>query len=391
MMFFLLPETATSAINRAVAIIEKQRIGSFVAEFNSLQGKSAKKGAYEVAYIRPNQLRLRMKLPDSDRTYWLMNESLFAVDHRDKEWLVTRSKKVGNALQRMSAIVPVDEPVRILVDPGVGKNFLSTFREISVWTRSGSIWSARDGRGRFTLGFDGVGRLSSFRVDSPAGWLAWKYRYPAPVAKPTYPSTKGFRKVDAFIDASSAVVGQPIFADATSKKVLNRSIREYSRLSQVAYKVTDSYGSTEVWLNGRNSRQKNLKGDWKWIAGKFSLKQNGRVVTSAKKMSWREVDEAVGKAGCPMETFLARLGRKENPLMMLLGPDLRARFVGGLGSGGVMCDVLEFKGPRVRLTMTIRRDNALLQTVTTENMDAQGKVISRSERRFSYSKPVVLK
>ncbi len=385
------PQTATLAIDRAIAIIDKQRIGSFVAEFRSLQGKDKKSGVYEVGYIRPDQLRLRAKVANSDRTYWIMKDSLFAVDHKDKEWLLTASKPVGNALQRMSAIVPVDEPVRILVDPGVGKNFLSTFREIRTWTRSGNLWSAKDGRGKFTIGFDNKGRFSSFRVDSPAGWLSWSYRYPAPGTKLEYPSTAGYRKVDAFFDAGTPTYGQPKYQDSKSKAVLDRSIREYNRLTMVAYKVTDDSGVTDVWLNGRSARQRNAKGDWAWDQGKFTLKQGGRLVTSGQKMSWREVDEAVGKAGCPLDPFLAKLGRKENPLTGLLGPDLRGRHVGGLGFGGVMCDVVEFNGPRVRITMTIRRDNALLHAVSTENLDSKAKVLARSEKRYAYSswgKPV---
>lgn len=390
-MILIPPQTANSAIDRAIAIIEKQRIGSFVATFNSLQGKVTRKGIYEVAYIRPDQLKIRARLADSDRTYWLSGESLFAVDHSEKEWLQTTSPKVGNAIQRMAAVVPVDEPVRMLVDPGVGKNFLMTFREIRVWNKSGNLWTAKDGRGKFTLSFDSAGRFSSFRADSPAGWISWKYAYPTPISKAVYPDTKGFRKVDSFIDASTAVAGLPRYTDAASKKVTERSIREYNRLSMVAYSVSDERGTIDVWLNGRDVRQKSAGGEWAWIGGKLTLKQGGSIAIAAKKMSFREVDEAVGRYGCPLDPFLSKLARKQNPVLTLMGPDLKGRFVGGLGFGGVMCDVVEFKGPGVKMTLTVRRDNGLLHAVSTENMDTKGRVIARSERRYTYlswGKPV---
>lgn len=377
----LLPLSIDANLDRAITMIAKSTAGSFVATFTALEGKKKRQGRYVVSYARPDALTLRSTLGETDRTFSIVGTQLRAWDHVAREYLETTVKGKGTALERMAGAVPVDEPIRILVDPGVGKNFLSTFRALEGWTATRGAWVARDGKGKFTLAFDASGRLKSFRADSPSGWIAWAYTYGP---KPERPPTTGFRKVDAFYDPTDASSGLPTYQDAAARSITERAIKAYNRLRQVAFRVDDGSQVTDVWLDAPNLRQRTPRADFSLIGGKLWFRVDGRWLASGRKATLRETDEMVGKSGAPLDPFLSKLARRQNPLFSLLGPDLKARRVGSLATGKLACDVLEFKGPGIRMTWTVRRDNGLLHAVSSEVLDSRGRVLAKSERRYDY-------
>ena len=380
--------TSNAAFDRAIQHITSSAKGAFTTEFRSTQNAVKKSGTYEVTYARPDRLKVRAKV-EGDRTYTLIGAKLYAVDHKAREYLAIIAGKTGSAAQRMSAVVAVDEPVRILVDAGVGKNFLTTFREIQLWradkSSSGTTLFAKDPSGGYTIGFDTVGRLSMVRVESKAGWLEWSYRYgstPGPIA---FGVPRGFKKVDQFIDTDTTDRGKPKFSDATAKQIFDGTLRAYSRLSSVAYTVTDGRGATSVWVSGKSAKQRTAVGEWVWRDGVLTVVQHRQKTVRSGKAVWRTVDGTVGKLGQRVDPILSRLERKESPILTMLGADMKGKAVGTLKVSGVTCDVLEFRTAGLRLTLTIRRDNRLLHAASTENFDSSGKVMGRSERRYTYT------
>lgn len=389
LLLLLTPDTQSNALfDRAIQHITQASKGTFTAEFRSTQNAVKKSGSYGVAYVRPDRLQVRARV-EGDRTYTLIGTKLYAVDHRAGEYLSVAAGNTGSATQKMGAVVAVDEPVRILVDPGVGKSFLSTFREISAWridrTTDGATLYAKDVNGGYTIGFDASGRLQNVRVESRAGWLEWSYRYGSAPKAITFAPPPGYKRVNEFIDTDTTDRGLPTYADAQAKRIVDGTLRAYSRLTSVAYTVIDEAGSTTVWVSGKAVRQKSAAGEWAWRNGILTVVQHRQKTIRTGKANWRTVDGTVGKLAQRVDPILSRLERKENPVLEMLGADMKGRSIGTLKFGRVTCDVVEFKAPGLRLTLTIRRDNRLLHAASTENLDGTGRVMGRSERRYTYS------
>lgn len=371
--------------DRAIQLIRKADRGSFSVKFDSRQNEIRKSGSYEVSYVRPEALKVRSLIDRADRTFTLVGKDVYGVDAKAREYLVAKAGTKGSASDRMGVVVPVDEPIRILVDPGVGQNFLGTFKEMNGWRQlrtSPPLLELKEASGSFAIGFDGSGRLASVRVEGPAGVLAWSYRYGGAPRAIRFAKPSGFKKVAQFYDVPPERA--PKYADAPARAAVEACLRAYSRLRDVSIVVDDGTAITEMWLSAGKARQRTAVGEWAWDGKTLRIIQKADRMFRQGAAKLRTVDLAVGKCGMAIDSLLRKLVRKENPITAMLDGDLTGRTVGQIGSGSVRCDIVEFRSPGFRMTLTIRRDNGLLLASASENLDRRGKVVSRSERRFDY-------
>lgn len=386
MTILILAATAPKDLfDRAIQLIQRADRGSFSVKFDSRQNEIRKSGSYEVSYVRPGALRIRSIIDRADRTFTLVGKDVFGVDAKAREYLVAKAGTKGSASDRMGLVVPVDEPIRILVDPGVGRNFLGAFKDMSGWRQvrpSPPLLELKEATGSFGIGFDGSGRLASVRVEGPAGVLAWSYRYGGAPSAIRFAKPSGFKKVAQFYDVPPERA--PKYADAAARTAVEACLRAYSRLRDASIVVDDGAAITEIWLSGGRARQRTAVGEWAWDGKTLRLIQKADRMFRQGAAKLRAVDLAVGKCGMPMDPLLRKLVRKENPITGMLDGDLTGHTVGQIGSGSVRCDVVEFRSSGIRMTLTIRRDNGLLLASASENLDRRGKVVSRSERRFDY-------
>ncbi len=371
--------------DRAIQLIRRADRGSFSVKFDSRQNEIRKSGAYEVAYVRPDALRIRSLIDRTDRTFTLVGKDVFGVDSKAHEYLVAKAGTKGSVSDRMGLVVPVDEPIRILVDPGVGQTFLGAFKGMDGWRQvraTPPLLELKESTGAFAIGFDGTGRLASVRVEGPAGVLAWSYRYGGAPKAIRFVKPSGFKKVDQFYDVPPERA--PKYQDAAARTAVEACLRAYSRLRDASIVIDDGSAQTEMWLSAGKVRQRSAAGDWAWDGKTLSVVQKTDRTFRQGPAKLRAVDLAVGKCGMPMDPLLRKLVRKENPITAMLDGDLTGHTVGQIGSGALRCDVIEFRSSGIRMTLTIRRDNGLLLASASENLDRRGKVVSRSERRFDY-------
>lgn len=387
-LFALLPDARSDAIfDRAIAWVSSTTKGAFTTSFRSDQNGVKKVGSYAVEFIRPDRMRVHARV-EGDRTFTLVGKKLYASDARAREYVATAGGNTGSVAQRMAAVVPVDEPVRIVVDPSAGKNFLATFKEIKAWkvsdTTAGVELKVEEPNGGFVLGFDRGGRISRVRVESKAGWLEWSYAYREAPKSISFTAPRGFSKVSQLVDTNVSDRGLPKFGDSSARRVVEAAMRAYSRVPSLAYSVSESSGSTRVWLKGNSIRQRTAKGEWTWHKGVLSVVYPVDRTFRTGKATWRIADETVGRLGLRVDPLLGRLARKENPILGLLSGDMKGKTVGTMKAGGVLCDVVEFTTPTLRLTLTVRRDTRLLHASSADTLDRQGRTVGHSERRYEY-------
>ncbi len=382
--------TAANLIRACQAAYAQANRGSFSVQFKSKSSGQARNGRYTVDYDRPAALRFRAQYDQtevaaSDRTLTMVNGVIHGYDALANEVLSRTAGKTGSITQRFASIFPLDDPVRIVVDPESLAAFVKPLSSITDWKvkRVAGTWVATTKTSAkstsFSITFDQRTHKLK-RASAVAGSTTLDWIYTEAAFRPIFfrpPS--GAVTVESFFE-------QPIppkYANPATRTAVEASVRAYKRLTKIRYSVTDENGATQVSFAKDNIHQQSPAGSWSYVGGRLKAEPVGKAVID-RKASWRVVDMTVGQAGMPVEPMLRHFAKGENPLTSYLGSDLTAKLVGQIGFGNVMCDVIQLAGKGLRLTLTIRRDTHLLHAVESANVDPKGRVIARSERRFSY-------
>lgn len=386
----LAPVTFGELADRCISVHKKANAGAFMVDFSSTGTEQNRSGTYEVAYLRPDKLRFRVRMQQTaktgpiDQSFILVGPTLYGVDHNSAQMLQRKVQAKGSLPERFQSAIALDEPIRVAVDATGLELFLSPMRELRRWQISlaGDTYQAiaPTPSGRFELGFSkSSGRLVSVAIRSGAAGLRWTYKgWKANPGSFKIPS--GLRKVNEFYETPPL----PKAADRASKELLQSVFNAYARLRHVAYKVTDGTDTISVWLSDGSARQINARGEWSWQKGTFRIAPKGAAPTS-KKAKLTEVENTAGRYGMNIEPMLQRFLQGRNPLSTMWKPDLTAKIVGQVNVGTMKCTILELKSRGIRINAMIRRDTNLIHSLSTESLDRSGNVINASERRFTYS------
>jgi hypothetical protein len=82
--------------------------------------------------------------------------------------------------------------------------------------------------------------------------------------------------------------------------------------------------------------------------------------------------------------MLRELMADRNPVRAMLNDRMEVSLAGSITLSGQPCAILRATGPRIRLSLMVRRSDGLLVGTTSESLDQSGTVISSSERRIEY-------
>jgi len=381
--------------------------GSFAVQFKSKSSGVSRNGRYTVDYVRPATIRFRSQydateVAGSDRTLTMIDGTIHGYDADSNEVLSRPAGKTGSIVQRFGAVFPIDDPIRIIVDTDALETFFAPMKAMKKWTVKsvGGAWVAsatspppaldpetprkyahtiKEKGTSFTLIFDKRSHRIR-RVTAVAGTTTLDWTYTESSTRPiSFRVPTGAKFVESFYEKPLP----PKYASPAARQAIQASVRAYGRLNQLNYSVSDDTGTTKVAYKKDDMLQQSSAGKWTFIGGHLHAEPKGKA-TVDRKGSWRMVDTVVGQLGMPVEPLLRHLAKGDNPLTSYLGSDLTAKLVGQIGSGKVICDLVQLSGKGLRLTLTIRRDTHLLQAVESANLDARGRVVARSERRFSY-------
>ncbi len=381
--------TFNQLADRCIRVHKAASQGAFAVTFSSTGTDNNRSGTYEVAYRRPDRLRFRARMvPTSkvgpvDQTFMLLGPAFYGIDHNAASMLQRKAVASGTLTERFQSALTLDEPIRIAADAVGLELFLSPMRELTGWkiTERGDRQEAiaLTPTGRFEVVFSkSSGRLTSVAIRSGAAGLRWAYSNwksnPGSFNAPT-----GLRKVTEFFEPPPL----PTAADNPTRDLLAATFGAYGRLRHVAYRVLDGDQATNVWVSDGAARQVTARGEWMWKAGNLRLAPKGTGAQTVKA-KLADAETRVTQMGMAPEPMLKRFLRGQNPLHAMWKSDLKARIAGQVNVGQMQGTILELTAQGIRITAIIDRRTSLIQSLTTDSLDRAGKVVTSSERRFTY-------
>jgi hypothetical protein len=164
---------------------------------------------------------------------------------------------------------------------------------------------------------------------------------------------------------------------------VKRALRRYANLGGIQILVQGDGGSARLWIDGLKFAERAGGRSWAHANGILQvLDRRGRWY-QGKAVRAEVMDYAVW-AGAPVDPMMRALLVRRNPIRELFEEGQTARSIGTVAIRGKTARLVELSSPAERLTLLIRADG-LLASVASESL-ANGRPISRSERRFAYER-----
>lgn len=377
---------AVALIDRCMQIHVKLKSASVTVTTREASGKTR---SVDVAFVTPDRARIRILTPASgmtsasDRTFTLMRDKVYGYDKTVNEWLVKSISPRGSMAERISAAVgQLEHPTAFMLAPKALAEFLAPMKKVPGWavsrnsaevTISTSIASVGQYRLKFAAG---DGRILGIYVKTDRGVVDWKYRYGAAPASLSFSKPASAAKVTFFKDRQRA----PSFADAQAKKLYTQAVNAYGRISPLSYSVTDDSGKWVVNCTRKGYTQSG-PGYFSWTGGQLVAGTGSRRKT--EKCSSKDLPHRLSALSVPVEPTLRIMLLGFNPFERMM-TGLKVRSAGSISVGGVKFSVLEGSKAGYRLTVQVRSDNYLMGGSISEQVDARGNALNRTERRFTY-------
>ena len=392
------PTTPVQALDRCLAAHHAMDSASVVVDTeNRIIGIASSAAHFEVAYLQPSRLRMRVKLPRtlgqpaSDRTYALTPGKFVGFDALNNEYVVRLMPKVGSLAERAGTVIgTLDDAVQTILDAKVLGAFVGRVSPLKGWTlkRSGGLLKLQQHTGPNAVQFDLDGSdfaLRRMRLQTLQGHIEWRFTYRTPPATIAFSPPRGATEVVAFYVGGSAK-----FADAKAKALAQAAIKAYEGYRSGAFDVLAGGVRTRVVFEKRKARQKGGGADWAFDGKVATVRdgKTGRVYRGAATFSELLTTLSASKQAVDPTLRLLMVGR--NPVRELLAPGMKARRVGTIAQGGKTCEILELEGPGVRISIWLDQSTHLMVRIATENRDAKGVTVSESEKTFSYLAPATV-
>lgn len=384
------PQTPDDAFDRCIAAHRAMRSASVAIDATlDYAGLSPGGGRYDLEFVRPDRALLRIREPKregrsaTDRRYLLTPGRLTGYDMVANEYLKRDAPAKGTLAERFVLLLGgLDDAVQVALEPNVLEAFLDRYRQISQWkmVRTAGVLRLQHATGPSSARFDldpSRFTLRAVHLEIPNGSLDWNFRYGTPPARIDFAPKGSWIEVPAFYVGAAAT-----YEDAKAKALAAKSIRAYEDYRRGAFSIRSAEGEVAAAFDGRKGRQSYAEASWTFDGQDASLELPEGVF--AGRCSTMELFSALRSADVSVDPFLRLLMVRRNPVRELLGPGMKARVVGSIVREGVACDILEIAGPGVRTSAWVRRDNGLIAVLSTENRDARGRLVSESEKEFSY-------
>lgn len=365
-------------------------------EVRQTLNKQLTKTSYELTYIRPDRIRLRAREPEqngraaSDRTFALYGDDFAAYDATVHERLARQAVPVGSIVERFSALVgKTDDVILGMLEPELLAKFMEPFRTAKGWKVSAvggvTTLSRRSGTGGAanTTSFQfetATKRLRGMRIGIPDGTLVWQIVYrPAPSSLTWRPPTDA-PVVPSFTLRPVA----PIYADAQTKRIAERSIAAYDRLRHTTFRIESTMGDGRVWISSGKVREEQPGFTYVWNNGQGAVVMKSSDTFYSGKAGLAGMIEYLARAGVRMDPLVRQIMTRQNPVRVLLVPGVRVSTVGELSISGAPGHMLRFQNDKATVTLVIRKDNGLLSSIETRINDERGVEAIRTTKLLIY-------
>jgi hypothetical protein len=390
-----LGQAADPSFDQSLQAHRKQTAGSVTIRVEGKLGPQVNRSVLHLQFVKPSQLRLRVQeaatasAPGSDRTYSLSSSRFIAFDPDANEYVSREAPAKGSLAERAGmSIGSLDEAAQIVLDPGVMQRFYGQFKTLKPWMRTQRagliemLYHADKTRQTGALfRFDAKTKLvREVRLFTPHGHMKWEYTWGAAPKSVSVAAPSGARRVTALI----AKEHPPTYANEAARKVAEASLRSYARLTNAMFDVTGGGGTVNVLINSPRFRQQGSGLDWTYDGTTLIIRDRNSRTAHRGAARRHELQDHLARHQASVDPTLWQLVQRRNPLQSLLKPGHNVRLVGEVAVNGVRCDILEVSGFTVRTTLFIRKDNRLIASTRTENLDLDGRVLFTSQRNFNY-------
>lgn len=387
------PLSVFDASSRALGAQHRYRVHiELDATFNGIKQRTT----YNVAVDGKTAL-LRIRQPAqagmgrSDRTFAIGESRLTAYDALANERLSRPLSKSDSLLARVTAVIgKPDDMLGNVIDPSGMSTFFAALKRAKGWRlrRDPNVYvvSREYGSGaafsRTVLRFDlATSFLRSIYAVTGKNEIRWMFEFSLG-GSTSYAPPAGARLVSAFTVAPAP----PKYKNATAKRTTERMIAANRDLTRGEIEVSDDDGSGRILLDGRKVREDR---------GLFSYAYDGKILAIVDRKTHTFYRGAVVRSTVP--DYVAAVGGRVDvvsrqifghriPFQEVLEPGLTVSVTGQAARAGPLCDIVEMTKPGTRMSFFIRKDNHLVDSVTTETLDNRGRMLTSSSRRFDYTR-----
>lgn len=349
---------------------------------------------YDLAYRRPSALRITVTSSGEGlgkRSMWANQAGITLYDIATKRYASLPWKKTQSLADNVrNAGAGIDGMIVSFADIRAFEETITAIRQATWQFKSGTsgvVAFGKGANGNLTVTRMPNGRLSGLEIQSGSSLVKWRFTYGGPPGDLKTNLPKGAQR------ASQAVAenGPPKYADQAARQLTEKAIHAYDLINQIGYSVTDSEGVTRVWYDNDYVRQAGPSLDIAYQPGKFAVLDREAQRVYSGDVRFAKAQVALDEARIRWDPMLRDLLLERNPVRTMLSPKLKARSAGTLSIGGKACGLVKYEGPRIRLTILIRKSDGLIMRTTSESLDGAGSVINAADRTYnymSYRKPI---
>jgi hypothetical protein len=390
------PDTPAGWFDASIRAHRAMRAGTVGLEAAQVFEGRTVRAQYELAYVRPNQIKVRIREPEqtgrpaSDRTFALIGDRLYAYDAKVHERLEREVATEAPLAQKFSGVVgQVDDTVLGIVEPERLEKMFAPFRGLPGWkvAKSGGVvtlrrqTSGKAGKGVSVFRFDAVSRrLRGMEIEILGGRLQWTVRYGAPPRVIGYRPPADAAKVASFTASSLP----PRYASAKARAVAEFAMLAYDRLKHVSMRIESGAAVSRVWISGGKLKEETPDFAYTWDGKTAAIRRPGGALVYSGEASFSKLLQELEKAGGRMDPLVRQIVTRQNPIRILFIPGTTVRHVGQMTVGGAAGEILEFKARGANVSVVIRKDNGLIASMRTDVLDPDGRVVSTTQRDFSY-------
>ncbi len=321
----------------------------------------------------------------SDRTFLFRPNQTIAYDAVANERLV---RPVPGGLNRLQRVIytlgPTDDAVRFLLQPSELAAFYDRLRSIGNWkvqpNRIVRNVKVPGGRNITDLRLDSAKRLTSLSLSSPSSRTNWTIAY-LPYRAPALSTPRSAKLVPAFTVAPEP----PKYVNAAAENLANSMVRAYQNLRRGTITVREPSGVTTITLDGNRIREDRRSFSYAFDGKTLTMLDPRRRIFYRGTAKRNRIPEYVAASGSLSDSISRQYLLGRIPTRELLVPEMRVRIAGSTVMDGLRCNLLQLDGPRQRVTLVLRADNRLLYAATTTTLDASGRPLTNSVRRYTYT------
>ncbi len=351
--------------------------------------------SFQLAFVRPNEVRLRMQTKASgdqratDRVFAIVGNRLTAYDATAGERLQKTLQGSGTLADRLIAVLgPLNDGVQAILEPARMAAVLDPFKALKGWTvskESADVVLVRrmNSANSVMLRFDAKTLLVKKVFFLASGnTMEWTYTYgPKPTTVAFRPPSTAIL-VDEFVNR----VAPPRYADAAARRAGETALNAMNRLRAAEFTITGNDGLNSKVSYTSGMVREELRGRaWAYDGSVLTASIDATKRHFSSKKGRNSSIDSLGDISMYGSPFVRALLQKRNPLFALLWQGYTVRIVGEMTIGGAKCTILEAKAMEIRNTISIRASDGLPVMIRTENKEpgSSHTIVSQIDIKYS--------